>query len=359
MGAVGQYVTLAAAKLRLLNPGEADSTNDTLISWLCAQVNQTIESKTSRILAPIPAFDTTFSGAAGSQTITMATATGLAAGDDLLLGPLSGTHEAQTILALDLNTTLPTAAWHATHTYALNAVAQPVVPNGHTYIAIIAGDSDTVEPVWPTDGSGIIDGTVVWLDQGAIFSGTATVASPLVNAYGSGTVCQRIYVEDGHDAIESRTLVFSRGIIALAALEVAPYSRGPFAVASQADYFLRPTRSGLTPGWPFTEITWTDVPAGTTYPVFYPGYANIRLIGPGPCVASGMASASAFGWPAVPDDIRNVAEKLFLGFFRERASSGGDSMTVNLDGSRVYERALSYEDKRTVESYRLKKLVAV
>ena len=294
--AVGTYVTKTSAKLRLLTAGESDTSNDTLIQVICDEVNQFVEGKANRVLSPIPAFSSTLSGAAGSQQVTIADATGLAVGDDLLVGPLSGTHESTSVM----------------------------------YVAGATGTGN------------------VWID--APLGATYTLAK-----------AQRIYVQDGHDSLDyGRRLIVPRGIIMLAALEVAPYSGGPWGLASQSDYFLRPSGPDLSPGWPFTEVVWTDVPTGgTPFPTFYPGFGNIRLIGPGPCVASGMPALPFAGWPAVPDDVKGIAESLFLSAWRERSSSGGDSMTVNLDGSRVYERALSYEQKRTLERYRVKSAQAV
>ena len=91
--AVGTYVTKTSAKLRLLNAGESDTSNDTLIQVICDEVNQFVEGKTGRVLSPIPAYSSTLTGAAGSQQATLADATGLSAGDDLLVGPVSGAHE--------------------------------------------------------------------------------------------------------------------------------------------------------------------------------------------------------------------------------------------------------------------------
>lgn len=295
MGAVGSYVTLANAKLRLLDAGVTDTSNDTLLSHLCDEVNEFIEQKTGRVLAPIPAYSSTLTGSAGSQQATLADASGLSAGDDLLIGPLSGTHESATVL----------------------------------YVA------------------------------GATGAGNVWLQTPLAADY-AAQPAQRIAVLNGRDALEDgRTMAFPRGLIMLAALEIAPYTGGEWALALQRDYFLRPPAQRLQPGWPFTEVQWTDVPTGTAYPVFYPGYSNVRLIGPGPCVDPAMTAQAFMGWPAVPDDIAGVAESLLLSAFRERASSGGDTMSVSLDGTRTYERALSYEQKRTLERYRRKYAQAV
>lgn len=41
-------------------------------------------------------------------------------------------------------------------------------PYGHWYECEAAGTSGTTEPTWPTDGSTVTDGTVVWRDQGVM-----------------------------------------------------------------------------------------------------------------------------------------------------------------------------------------------
>ncbi len=57
-------------------------------------------------------------------------------------------------------------AWAATTSYLVGQLVIPVVPNGHYYQCTIAGTSGGAEPVWPTDGTPVIDGSVTWLDIG-------------------------------------------------------------------------------------------------------------------------------------------------------------------------------------------------
>ena len=51
--------------------------------------------------------------------------------------------------------------------YALGAVAY-VSANGHYYLCTTAGTSSGSTPTWPTDGSTVTDGTVVWKDVGTM-----------------------------------------------------------------------------------------------------------------------------------------------------------------------------------------------
>lgn len=289
--AIGAYATLTPAKLRLLEAGVTDTSNDTLISELCDDVNSWIESRCQRVLAPIPAFGTTLNGgvSAGATSLVLTSVTGLHVGDDILVGLLTGTHESTNVLA--------------------------------------------------------------------ITSLTVTIV-PLANAYSSAAPVQTVVVQDGFSALDyGMNLVYDPGLITLAAVETAPFTGGPFSRIVNGDWFLRPTPPD--PGWPFFEVLLTNVPSpSSTYPVFYPGYANIRLIGPGPC--TGAASASSFtGWPAIEDTIKDIALKCVVSGFRGRASSGTDTMTINIDGGRTYEAMLSYTDRMTLDRHRVKVARAV
>ncbi len=76
---------------------------------------------------------------------------------------------------------LTAGAWVATTAYALNATVQPTAPNGHQYKAIVAGTSGAAEPIWPTNGGTVVDGTVTWTDLGASFipaNSTITATGP-------------------------------------------------------------------------------------------------------------------------------------------------------------------------------------
>lgn len=50
--------------------------------------------------------------------------------------------------------------------YAIGDRTFPAVPTGHWYECESAGTTGTTEPVWPTDGGTVTDGTVVWRDKG-------------------------------------------------------------------------------------------------------------------------------------------------------------------------------------------------
>ena len=54
-------------------------------------------------------------------------------------------------------------AWAATTAYTFNNWRIPTVDNGWMYIPIVAGNSGSSEPTWPTtQGATVVDGTVTW-----------------------------------------------------------------------------------------------------------------------------------------------------------------------------------------------------
>lgn len=59
-------------------------------------------------------------------------------------------------------------AWTANRTIYTQCVIHPTGPNenGHLYIAETSGETGSSEPIWPTDGSTVDDGTVTWQDAG-------------------------------------------------------------------------------------------------------------------------------------------------------------------------------------------------
>jgi hypothetical protein len=88
------------------------------------------------------------------------------------------------------------ATWVANTAYSLNDLVVPTTANGHYYKATTAGTSHvTDEPTWPTNGTTVADGTVVWTDQGLLpngLDGTASTSFGLaaylhVFSIGSGT----------------------------------------------------------------------------------------------------------------------------------------------------------------------------
>jgi hypothetical protein len=95
------YANLADAKA-LLNETTVNAGRDALIQQMCDRWNGWMESKLQRSVAPgtLIATTVTSGGGAGSSAVTVGSATGIAAGDALGFGTVSGTHEHATVAAV-------------------------------------------------------------------------------------------------------------------------------------------------------------------------------------------------------------------------------------------------------------------
>lgn len=273
--AVGSYATLTNVKTRLSQAGQTFGTgDDAILQTLCNQVNAWIEAKTGRIFTPYTLINTTLSATAnaGDTSVTLTSATGVVAGDAILFGPVSGTHE-------------------------------------HGIVTSVSGS-------------------------------VASLQWALVNGFASGTAVTRVQLFDGYDALEmGRMLPVSNGIVYATSVEVAFYTGGTYNLIPGTDWFLRPTPLEREPGWPATEIWMTDIPSSNNAcPTFTRGMANIRV-------------ACQPGWPATPDEIVALAEKMVVGAYRARGSGGGSAVTIGSDGSRVIEQALTSQDWALVRRY--------
>lgn len=196
---------------------------------------------------------------------------------------------------------------------------------------------------------GPVSGTHESVAVSAISSNTVTLATALVNAYGSGVAAKKVYVFDGFDALESmKMLPVPLGITSISSLEVATFSAGQGGATTTnitwyqilgSDLFIRPAPQDRQPGWPATEVWITNVPTPSdTTPSFYPGFNNVRIDG-------------ALGWPAQPDDIIECALNIAVALYRARGSTGGDIVHIDTMGTQVINRALTYEDRLTIQRY--------
>lgn len=186
---------------------------------------------------------------------------------------------------------------------------------------------------------------------------TVTITGTLGATYASGKTVATAYLFDGIDILEGGRLVpIWRGIVSLTQLRLGFFTGDTLKVIPTTDWFLRPQAHEREPGWPYTELWMTDLPSTSNpVPMFlshgerpgHPGYFNtIELTG-------------QLGWPAIPDDITAIALSLVVGLYRARGAGGGDSFTIGSDGSRTFERLLSYTDRQTLLRYQYKPAVLI
>lgn len=212
--AVGVYATPAGIT-QLINYTAAENG---LIQTLCDRWNDWLEGQVGRILAPIPTFSSTVSsgGGAGSTQVTLASATGVAVGDALMFGPVSGTHEHGYVIAINGAVVTLQAALAATYA------------NGTTVKRVHIFDGDNADAT------------------------------------------QRILpIPDGITYVNSLEIAATWGGIGSA-----------WNLIPGTDYALRPTPLEREPGWPATELVLTSIPSSNNpYPFFSRYAASVRIDG--------------------------------------------------------------------------------
>ena len=67
-------------------------------------------------------------------------------------------------------------SWAASTAYTVGQVVQPSPANGNNYLCRQAGTSGAIQPSWPTNGSTVKDGTVIWtnVQDGVFFLNSST-----------------------------------------------------------------------------------------------------------------------------------------------------------------------------------------
>lgn len=167
-----------------------------------------------------------------------------------------------------------------------------------------------------------------------IESYTGTVLAPI----GTAT-----YTFDGDERVNDRQLLIPRGVRTITLLENSAYTGGPYQTIPSSDYFLRPSNADLNPGFPFTELVMTNVPsAGNPLPTFNPGLDNIRITG-------------TWGWAAIPDEIKEVAEVMLVRAWAGRQAGQTDQIGVSEGGMPIISRTVSLRDRETLNRFRLKR----
>lgn len=141
--------------------------------------------------------------------------------------------------------------------------------------------------------------------------------------------------EDG-----GRILPVLFGLNSLTTLEVATQTGADWQTVAATDYFLRPLAIMRRPGWPATHIVMSDVPKGSVSR-FYAGFGNVRLSG----------SAGFAGWPAIPNDLVDVANTVVVRAWAARQSGQADIIGNDETGAPLVSRFLSLRDRATLRRY--------
>jgi hypothetical protein len=143
---------------------------------------------------------------------------------------------------------------------------------------------------------------------------------------------------------DGRVMPVPFGLNGLTSLEVAPQTGGAFVTVPATDCFLRPLPILRRQGWPATVIRMTDIPSPTNQAGrFYPGYGNVRLRG----------SAGFAGWPAIPDEIAELAITAVVRAWHARQAGQTDVIGSDEFGKPIVSRYVSGRDRDTLARYDL------
>jgi hypothetical protein len=306
--AIGSYATLVAVKARL--SGTFDSTDDTLLTTLCDQTNQFIESPqgTGRVLSPRPVG----SGVASAneiQSVTLAKAGGSVTGGHWTLTFNGST---TTDLAWNINGAALQVALRALPT--INGDNVTVTGDGPYSVEFIADLAGVAQTLMTSDVSGL-----------TVSPCTVTVA--LVS-----TPQDALYYFD----IDQYTRTLWLDVRAVSELAVASQTGGTYTVVPVTDYFIRPLPQDRAPGWPATRIELSDLSGEW----FRPGYATVRV-------------KAVTGWPAIPDDITDLACTMVVRAWHARQSGQTDIVGNDETGAPIVSRYLSARDRDTLRAYRV------
>ena len=147
------------------------------------------------------------------------------------------------------------------------------------------------------------------------------------------------YTFDGSDwRFGGTVLVVKRGIRTVTTLKLASATGESYTTIASTDFYLRPPTQDRTNGAPATRIHISDVPAG--------GFTNAEL---------GFDTAEVagdYGWDAIPDELKDVAETAVVRAFSARAGGQSDLIGNDETGQPLVSRFLSGDHRRTIESYR-------
>lgn len=144
---------------------------------------------------------------------------------------------------------------------------------------------------------------------------------------------------DGLSTIHGRTaLLIPRGVQSISLLEAAAITGGSFATIPSSAYVLRPTVQERTPGWPATEVRFTDYLSGSPYSYFPYGNDNIRLTG-----------VLGFG---VPARIEGIARRLVVRAYASRQAGQGDlTGSGGEGGAPIVSQFLSKRDREVLDGF--------
>ena len=145
---------------------------------------------------------------------------------------------------------------------------------------------------------------------------------------------------DGAEDVDpdGKTLYVRDGIRSITSITVAPSTGASPVTGTVADFVILPRSQNRKPGWPGFHVRVKDSVTGSVS-TFGHGYGDIVIVGD-------------FGWAAIPDSLKELAETLVVRMWHARATGQSDIVGSEANGEPIVSRYLSTRDKMLLKSFR-------
>lgn len=137
---------------------------------------------------------------------------------------------------------------------------------------------------------------------------------------------------------DGRSLWVRQGIRSITSITVAPSTGATGVAGTVADFVILPRTQNRRPGWPGFEVRIKDAVTGAVS-VFGRGYGDIVIVGD-------------FGWEAIPDSLKELAETLVIRMWHSRSTGQADIVGSEANGEPIVSRFLSTRDRMLLKSFR-------
>lgn len=145
---------------------------------------------------------------------------------------------------------------------------------------------------------------------------------------------------DGYSRSRDGYGIFIRdGVRTLTEIATASQTGGDWSVVDPDDVIYRPFSQDREPGWPAQYLFFNDVSAY----VYPEGHGNIRLTG---------SAGAAFGFAAIPDDLKDVAETTCVRAWLAKRSGQVDLTGVDENNQPIISRFISQHHYAILKFYR-------
>lgn len=137
---------------------------------------------------------------------------------------------------------------------------------------------------------------------------------------------------------DGKTLVIPRGIRSVTTFTLAAQTGGSQSTIDSADYFLLPREQDRAPGWPATRLVMSDYVTNSVYDAASEGYGIAVING-------------SWGWAAVPDELKAVAETAVVRAWHARQAGQQDIVGTDETGQPIVSRYVAPRDRDTIDKY--------